>query len=104
MGWSHAPVLDKHYTRVGIRVRQPILFPDNGWLTVPLYLRGMYVRSGFETLIRMEHTDDRFTSLSMGIGMKIRLWHYLDLDLAWDVAYRIESREWDTEWRSVSEH
>lgn len=104
VGWSDAPVLDRHYARVGIRVRQPILFPDNGWLTVPVFLRAMYVRSGFETLIRLEDREDHFTSVSLGMGVKIRLWHFLDLDLAWDVAYRIEAREWDTEWTSVSEN
>ncbi len=104
VGWKDAPVLDKHYTRFGIRIRQPILFPDNGWLTVPVFLKAMYLRSGLETLVRLENREDRFTSVSMGMGIKVRLWHVLDLDLAWDVAYRIEAREWDAEWTSVSEN
>jgi len=104
VGWSDAPVRDQHYARFGIRIRQPVAFPDSGWLTVPVFLRTIYLRSGLETMIRMEDTDERYTSVSLGIGVKIRLWHFFNLDLSWDAGYRLQTRDWDTVWNTVSEN
>ena len=104
VGWSDAPIGNDHYSRFGLRVRQPIAFPDDGWLTIPVYVRTIYLRAGTEMLVRLDDTDQRYSSISLGIGAKIRLWHIFDMDLSYDVGYRLQTKDWDTVWNTISEN
>lgn len=104
IGWSDARVGADHYARFGLRLRQPVAFPDDGWLTIPAYLRAVYLRAGFETLLRMDDTDQRYTSASIGIGVKVRFLHFFNVDISWDAGYQLQTREWDTVWNTVSEN
>ena len=103
-GYEDAPVGDDSWIRLGARILQPVAFPDNGWLTIPAFLRAVYVRAGLETIMRLDDTGERYSSVSAGLGIKARLWHVFDFDLSWQAAYRMQSGDWDTVWESVSEN
>ena len=104
VGWSDAPVGNDHYARFGLRVRQPIAFPDDGWLTIPAYLRAIYLRAGSEMLVRMDDTENRYSSISFGIGVKVRIWHIFNMDLSYDLGYRLQTKDWDSVWNTISEN
>lgn len=102
--WQDAPVRDDHYGRLGLRIRQPIAFPDDGWLTLPVFVRALYLKAGLESVIRLEDTNQRFTTASIGVGVKFRIFHFFDLDISWDAGYRLQTEEWDSVWTSISEN
>jgi hypothetical protein len=104
IGYEDAPVGNASWIRTGIRVMQPVWFADRGWLTAPVYLRAFYVRAGLETIAEARDLANRFSSVSAGLGARIRLWHFFDLDLSWQAAYRMQSKDWDTVWTSLSEN
>lgn len=104
VGWEDAPVADDHYGRIGLRVRQPIAFPDDGWLTIPVFLRALYLKAGAEVIARMDDTTERYSTFSAGMGVKFRIWHFIDIDVSWDAAYRLQTGEWDAVWNTFSEN
>lgn len=104
IGFEDAPVGDGSWIRAGLRVMQPVWFPDRGWLTAPLYLRAFYVRAGLETIAEAGDLANRYASVSAGAGARIRLWHFFDLDLSWQAAYRFQTGDWDTVWTTLSEN
>ena len=95
---------DDSWLRTGLRIMQPVWFPDRGMLTVPFYLRAVYVRLGAETIADAREWANRYSTVSGGIGARIRLWHFFDVDLSWQAAYRIQSKDWDTVWTTLSEN
>lgn len=103
-GWEDARVGSGHYGRLGLRIRQPVAFPEDGWLTIPVFIRALYLKAGLETVARLEDTSNRFSTGSMGLGIKFRVWHFFDIDVSWDAAYRFQTKEWDTVWKTVSEN
>ncbi|MDA0874095.1 MAG: hypothetical protein O3C45_03440 [Bacteroidetes bacterium] len=104
IGYEDAPVGDDSWLRTGLRIMQPVWFPDRGMLTVPFYLRAVYVRLGAETIADAREWANRYSTVSGGIGARIRLWHFFDVDLSWQAAYRIQSKDWDTVWTTLSEN
>lgn len=104
VGWEDALVVDEHYGRLGLRIRQPITFPDNGWLTIPVFIRAVYLKGGAEVIARLYDTSERYSTISAGLGVKFRVWHFFDVDVSWDAAYRLQTREWDTVWFTYSEN
>jgi hypothetical protein len=85
-------------------VRQPFAFPDDGWLTIPAYLRAIYLRAGSEMLVRMDDTENRYSSISFGIGVKVRIWHIFNMDLSYDLGYRLQTKDWDSVLNTISEN
>lgn len=104
IGYEDAPVGKGSWVRTGLRVMQPVWFPDNGWLTVPLYVRALYVRAGVETIMDAKDLSRRYSSVSGGVGARFRLWHFFDVDMSWQAAYRTQTRDWDTVWTTLSEN
>lgn len=103
-GWEDALVLDDHYGRMGLRIRQPIAFLDNGWLTIPVFLRAIYLKAGAEMVARLEDTSQRYSTVSVGLGVKFRILHFFNFDVSWDAGYRLQDKEWDGVWNTVSEN
>ncbi len=103
-GWDDARVGDDHWARYGLRIMQPVAFPDNGWLTIPGYIRAVYLRAGAESLVNLASTNERYSSVSVGAGIKFRIWHFFDMDISWQAAYRLQTKDWDTVWTTVSEN
>ena len=104
VGWRDALVEDRGYVRAGLKVRQPILFPDKGWLTVPVFFRAVYLRTGLETMQQLAEKRNSYSSVSVGVGLKVRFWHAVEVDLAWEAGYRLETGDWATGWVAVSDN
>jgi len=98
VGWDHAFLNDDTFVRYGARVIQPILFPDKGWVNLPVYLKTVYLFGFAHHLPRDSELGGNISSVGGGMGVKLRLLHHFDFDLNFTSAYRIQTKEWETIW------
>jgi len=98
VGWDHAFLNDDTFVRYGARVIQPILFPDKGWVNLPVYLKTVYLFGFAHHLPRDSELGGNISSVGGGLGVKLRLLHHFDFDLNFTSAYRIQTKEWETIW------
>lgn len=103
-GWDSAQLLADNYVRYGLQVTQPLLFPDNGWLTLPGYIRALYLTAGADSVQRSSDAAERYSSYSFGAGMKLRFLHFFDFNLSYVVAYRTGVKQWQGIWDVVEEY
>lgn len=103
-GWDGARLLGTNYIRYGVRVTQPVLFPDNGWLTFPGYVRALYVTAGADAVQRTSDSSERYSSVSFGAGLKLRFLHFFDFNLSYVLAYRTGEKDWQGIWDVVEEN
>ena len=89
------------FVRYGVEYVQPLRFVDDGLLLVPLYLQALY---GFTFAERTgplggaAHTR-QMTAIGAGMGLRVRVFHRLDVDLRLGLAYRLEENDWVTIYR-----
>lgn len=74
--------------RLGVESVQPILFPDNGLLILPAFLRSVYAYGFGERLVRASDFSTNLTSVGGGVGIQLNLLHYMEFDLRIGRAYR----------------
>jgi len=94
IGWSNSFLNDDTFLRYGLRVVQPVVYPDNGWVTIPAFLRAIYVFGIAEYLHRANDTPDNISSVGAGLGVKFRLFHHFDFDFSMTYAYRVDDKQW----------
>lgn len=93
-GWENAYLNDDVFMRYGLKVVQPILFPDNGFVIVPAFARAIYLYTFAEHLHRASDFSDNVSSVGGGIGIKFRLFHQFDFDFNFGAAYRVKDHTW----------
>ena len=71
-----------------------MVYPDNGWVTIPAFLRAIYVFGTAEYLHRANDNSDNISSVGAGLGVKFRLFHYFDFDFSMTYAYRVDDKQW----------
>ncbi|MFT5513956.1 MAG: hypothetical protein ACI80V_000057 [Rhodothermales bacterium] len=86
--------------RAGLEVLQPILYPDNGFLIIPSFLRAVYAFGFAERLSPTEDFDRHLTSVGGGIGLQFNLLHVFEFDLRFGKAYRTGDTPY-TGWTTV---
>ena len=94
IGWSNSYLNDDTFLRYGLRVVQPVVYPDNGWVSIPAFLRTIYLFGIAEYLHRANDTTDNISSVGAGLGVKFRLFHYFDFDFSMTYAYRVDDKKW----------
>lgn len=84
------------FLRYGLEYVQPLSFIDDGALLVPVYLKVLYSYGFAERLSPAGRNEDgpAMASIGGGLGLQVRLFHLLDLDLRLGAAYRIKERDW----------
>ncbi len=95
IGWSNSFLNDDTFLRYGLRVVQPVVYPDNGWVTIPAFFRAIYLFGIAEHLHRASDTSDNISSVGAGLGVKFRLFHYFDFDFSLTYAYRVDDKAWE---------
>jgi len=103
-GWDEARLAADDYLRYGIRIVQPVLFPDDGWLTIPAYVRALYISAGADRIQRVSDASEHYASISLGAGVKWRLWHHFNLDLSYSLSWRPGPGDWVGTWDTVQEN
>jgi hypothetical protein len=93
-GWEDAFLDDDTFLRYGLKVVQPVFFPDNGFIILPVFARAFYVYGFAEHLHRASDFGDRVSSVGGGIGLKFRLFHHFNFDIAYGAAYRLKEKDW----------
>ena len=102
-GWENAYLDDDAFVRYGLKIVQPVLFPDNGFITVPAFARGIYLYGFAEHLHRASDFSDNVSSAGGGIGLKFRLFHHFDFDLTYGAAFRFKDKKWVSHTNVVQE-
>ena len=80
------------FVRLGAEVVQPLAYPDDGLTLFPFYVKALYTYGFGQTLGRLQ---DGFggplrSSVGGGVGLQMRWFYLLDLDLRVGVTYRLE--------------
>ncbi len=93
-GWERAFVPSGDFLMLGAEVRQPVVFVDDGFQIVPLFLRSAYAFGFTERLHNTRDFSDDLASVGLGFGVEFRLGHTIDLDLRWRWSYLLDARTW----------
>lgn len=78
---------------LGAEVIQPITFIDDGWTTVPLYIKSLYAYGFTEGLWGRNAQVAPRSSFGAGLGVRCRFFYVLDLDLRIGAAIRPTSND-----------
>jgi hypothetical protein len=84
------------YLRYGFTVTQPILFIDDGFLMLPVYLKAAFLYGFVDHLKSTRDSERDYSSFGGGLGLQLRLFYNFDIDLKLEAAYSPERRGWDT--------
>ena len=93
-GWERAFVPSGDFLMLGAEVRQPVVFVDDGFQIVPLFLRSAYAFGFTERLHNARNFSDDLASVGLGFGVEFRLGHSINLDLRWRWSYLLDARTW----------
>lgn len=97
-GFKHNPFPDyiagqsanRHLASLSTRYAIPLLYPDNGWITLPLYMRSVYLSLFSHTLTNLNAPDLlAYSRTIVGAGLHVQykvsnLSFELGLGLAWE--------------------
>lgn len=78
---------------LGAEVVQPITFIDDGWTTIPIYLKSLYTYGFAEALWYTSHPQERLSALGMGLGLRFRFFYAFDFDARIGAAFRPSSND-----------
>ncbi len=81
---SEATLGEGTYTRLGAEILRPIWFIEDGSLTVPVYLKVLYLY-GFAQRVMSGKDHKGAWATGLGMGMQNRLLHYLDLEVRFSI-------------------
>jgi hypothetical protein len=87
--------VNRSVVRLGAETVVPVVFVDDGMLILPVYIAAVYVYGFGETLLDSE----TITSVGGGIGVQVRLFHALGLDLRFGAARRVNRDDWTVVYR-----
>jgi hypothetical protein len=87
--------VNRSVVRLGAETVVPVVFVDDGMLILPVYVAAVYVYGFGETLLDSEP----ITSVGGGIGVQVRLFHALGLDLRFGAARRVNRDDWTVVYR-----
>ena len=89
------------FARYGAEVVQPLWFVDDGLVILPLYLKALYAYGFGETVRGLGGATfsgafggRHRSAVGGGLGLQLRLFHLLDLDLRFGLAFSPEDRQW----------
>ena len=68
------------YARVKAEALQPVWYVDDGLLTIPVYLKAVYVY-GFAERMLIDKESRGIWAAGVGLGIQFRLLHYLDMEI-----------------------
>jgi hypothetical protein len=78
---------------VGTEVVQPITFIDDGWTTIPIYLKSLYTYGFAEALWYTSGPQERLSAIGAGLGLRFRLFYVFDVDARIGAAFRPASND-----------
>lgn len=87
------------FAHYGAEAVQPLLFIDNGFVLVPLYVKVLYGYGFAEQARRLRAGGGGRTALGAGLGLQVRVLHLLDLDLRLGLAFSPETSRWSAVFR-----
>ncbi len=102
-GWEEVLLPSGTFGRLGLLTLVPLKFIDNGLVILPVYVEALYLY-GFAEGVRTLQTDtplrlSEFVALGGGLGVQLRFFSHLRLDLRVGGAYRTYDGRWQTVWR-----
>jgi hypothetical protein len=85
------------FAKIGVEHRFPIRYVDNGLFILPISLEAIYAFWFAETLSNLDNFDarDLTSSVGAGVGVRLRAFHHLRLDLRLGAARLLERNEWE---------
>ena len=98
-GRENEAVADGTFLRYGLKLTQPILFIDNGFMILPIFFRAVYLYGFGEYMHRAGDSSVNFSSIGGGIGVKLRLFYFFDMDFQLGGAYLPDEKKWRTIYR-----
>jgi hypothetical protein len=87
------------FLKAGLEFVQPVIYPDRGLILLPVTVEAVYLFGFGEAMGVWPEFDDIHSSVGVGIGARIRLFHNLGFDARIALARRIEDGEWDVSYR-----
>ena len=66
--------------KIDIEVLQPVWYPENGLLSIPVYINTVYLY-GFAEYVLMSEDYSGGWAAGLGLGSQFRIFHYLDLEV-----------------------
>ncbi len=73
---------------LGADVLQPLLFVDDGWTAVPLYMKSLYAYGFGEALWGVPSREAPLSAFGAGLGIRFRFFYVLDFDVRIGAAIR----------------
>ncbi len=86
-GYRNRYLGDGSFGRAGVEIIQPLAFVDDGSILIPFFIHAVY---GFATAEQFHQLGGgaTFGSASVGLGLRLRVFHHTELDLRWGVTAR----------------
>jgi hypothetical protein len=77
----------------GAELVQPITFVDDGWTTIPVYLKSLYAYGFAEALWHVSGPQEQLSTVGAGLGLRFRLFYIFNFDARIGVAVRPSSND-----------
>lgn len=87
-GYTGRGLPEGTFGALGADVVQPLWFVDDGWTTIPLYVKSFYAYGFGETLWGAPAQEPPLSAFGAGLGVRFRFFYVVDLDLRIGVAVR----------------
>jgi len=98
-GYEDAFIGRGTFIKAGFEYLHPLIYLDKGPLLLPIFFKAFYAYAFAESLQSMIHSADRLSSAGTGLGLRMRLFYLINLDLRLGAAYLIERNGWDVVYR-----
>ena len=89
-GYEHESFDARSYFGLDGLVMQPLWFIDNGFVLMPVYFKVLYLYGFAEALCGIRD-DACYRAAGAGLGVQLRLLHYLDMEIRLGVSSLLES-------------
>lgn len=81
------------FVKYGVDLVQPLVYVDDGWLLLPVFLHAVYAYGFAESVKSTSDFSLDFDSVGGGIGLQMRLLHTLGVDIRFGAAYHPDTGE-----------
>jgi len=98
-GYENVSLGAGSFMRVGAEVTQPLWYIDDGSTLIPFYAKALYGYGFGQSLTALDETGPTYSSVGGGLGLQMRLFYLLDLNLQVGAAFRLGPGDVDLVWR-----
>ncbi|MFV1981597.1 MAG: hypothetical protein ACC655_10620, partial [Rhodothermia bacterium] len=87
------------FLKAGLEFVQPLFYIDRGLVLLPISIEALYMFGFGEAVGRWPDLDDRYTSVGLGLGVRLRLFHNIRFDARIAISRLIEEDRWAVSFR-----